>query len=158
MTTTSRPIYPVPLGATWEAERAITLAADETLAQFTGPPGIPGSAPLGKGDGKHTGFSLRFVKPTGPDLCGLATDGKRVVGLMANKPQVAGDAATVVIRGRAIARAGGALAAGDLVTCNNKGKAVKAVAGDRVLGTALTDAAGEDLQVSVLLQMGAPVL
>lgn len=156
MTTSTTPTYPIGFGAYFDAERSITLTADDSLAQFTGPPGIRGSAPEGRGDGdRHVGKSLRFVKVTGPHQCGLATAPEDVIGVMLNKPQVPGDAATVAIRGVVILRAGGEIEAGAKVTANAQGKAVTATEDDRVLGTAITNVKEDDLQVSVLLTLGA---
>ena len=150
---TTNPHYPISFGAYYEAERSITLTADESIAQLTGPPGIPGSAPLGKGENTFVGKSLRFVKVVGPHLAGLATAADKVIGVLGNKPQNPGDSATVFVRGLVVMRAGGAIEAGDAVTCDAKGKAIKATTGAKVLGVAVTNVAGDDLQVSVFLQI-----
>jgi len=147
MTTAVTPTFPIAFGAYEEAIRSITLCADSTLAEYTGAPGLPGSPK------PHTGKQYRFVKITGPHQVGLATAGEDVVGVLQNKPQVDGEAATVTIRGVVIVRAGGAIAAGDLVTTDANGLAVKTTDVTKKVGRAVSNVAGVDRLVSVLLTL-----
>ena len=74
-----------------EILHAITLEADASLGGYTGVPGLPGSAE------PNGGNQYRFVKVTGAVTVGLAdaTADEVVVGVLQNKPQDAGHAATV---------------------------------------------------------------
>ena len=91
-----------------ESIRSITLDADSSLAGYTGVPGLPGSA------SPNNGNQYRFVKVTGAHQCGLADDTDTlVIGVVQNKPQVTGAAATVAIRGISLVEAGGSVNAGD---------------------------------------------
>src|SRR5690606_3819398 len=100
-----------------ESLRSISLNADATLAVYTGVPGMPGSP------SPNYGQQYRFVKVTGAHQVGLATAGSDVVvGVMQNKPQVAGQAATVSIHGVSMVMAGAALDAGDSVEADSTGE------------------------------------
>ena len=132
-----------------EAIRSITLNADASLAQYTGAPGMPGSAD------PNYGKQYRFVKITGARTCGLSTASTDLsIGVMQNKPQVTNMAATVAIRGVTQVMAGAAITAGAQVMSNTAGKAVTYVAGTGVLplGIAVEAASGADTLTSVLLQ------
>jgi hypothetical protein len=132
-----------------EALRAISLDADSSLATYTGPPGVVGSA------SPNSGKQFRFVKMTGAHQCGLATAAanETVVGVMQNKPQVVGQAVTVAIAGVSMVQAGGTIAAGDIIKTNSTGLAVTGVAGtDVALGEAIGSAASGQL-VPVLLRL-----
>ena len=90
-----------------ETIHSISLAADASLALYTGVPGQPGSAK------PNSGFQYRFVKVTGKTqvgLCKAAAD--RAIGVMQSKPQVVGQAATIALWGVSFVQAGGAVAAG----------------------------------------------
>jgi hypothetical protein len=76
-----------------ESLRSITLNADATLAVYTGVPGQPGSP------SPHGGKQYHFVKVTGVHQVGLAGATGSVVGVVQNKPQGTGNAATVAIAG-----------------------------------------------------------
>jgi hypothetical protein len=128
-----------------EALYSISLAADASVGMYTGVPGQPGSAV------PNSGKQYRFVKVTGKEQCGLATAGTdRVVGVLQNKPQQPGAAATVGIWGVSLVTAGGAVAAGDNVESDAEGRAVKAAAGDGN-GVALSASANAGELISVLL-------
>jgi hypothetical protein len=137
-----------------ESIRSITLDADDTLGIYTGVPGLPGSASPNKGK------QYCFVKVVGAHQCGLA-DGDAneiVVGVLQNKPQVEGGAATVAIRGVSLVEAGGTIEAGNAVkveTTTGNGVAAT-LPGDAalVVGVALGGAAEGQL-VPVLLRLGA---
>lgn len=126
---------------------SISLAADQSIAVYTGVPGQPGSPQ------PNSGFQYRFVKVTGKAQVGLAVAAAdRAIGVLQNKPQVSGQAAQVGIWGVSFVQAGGAVDAGDLVTADATGQAVKATDVATARGTALTSAANAGELVSVLLQ------
>lgn len=130
-----------------ESLRAITLNADNSLAVYTSVPGQPGSASPNGGKQYH------FVKVTGAHQCGLAnaTD-TRVVGVMQNKPQKNGAAATVGIRGVSKVVSDVAITAGDEIKVSADGQAAKTGTGP-VVGVALTTTANAGELVSVLLTL-----
>ena len=109
-----------------EAVRSITLNADSSLAVYTGVPGLPGSA------APNSGKQYRFVKVTGARTAGLAVgaDNEIVVGVMQNKPQVVGQAATVAIRGVVNVEAGDDIDAGENVKVDDAGKGIPATLPD----------------------------
>lgn len=108
-----------------ELLRSITLEADSSIAVYTGPPGVTGSAD------PNGGKQYYFVKATGAQTAGLAVAAanERVIGILQNKPQTVGEAATVAIDGVSLAEAGGTITAGTGVKVNASGKAVQWVAG-----------------------------
>src|SRR5687767_330223 len=107
------------MGGYDESLRSISLDADASLGIHTGVPGQPGSAVPNYGKMYH------FVKVTGSHTVGLATAATDVVtGVMQNKPQVPGAAATVGFSGVSNIIAGGTITAGALVAPNAAGKAV----------------------------------
>jgi hypothetical protein len=123
-----------------ESIRNITLDAHDDLGDYTGVPGLPGSASPNKG------HQYCFVKVSGAHQCNLATGAANeiVIGVLQNKPQMAGAAATVAIRGVSLVEAGGTITAG---------AAIK-VAADAalVVGVAVGGAAAGQL-VPVLLKV-----
>jgi hypothetical protein len=132
-----------------EGLRSITLEADATLAEYTGVPGLPGSA------SPNGGNQYKFVKVTGAHTAGLAdtTANEIVVGVLQNKPQYTGSAATVAIRGVSKVLAGGSVNAGNAVKVNADGEGVAAtLPGDAeaVVGVAISSGADGEL-ISVLL-------
>lgn len=134
-----------------ESLRSISLDADSSLAVYTGVPGTPGAA------APNWGFAFRFVKIVGAHQVGLCTAASNeiAVGVMQNKPQVVGQAATVAIHGVSMVQAGGTLAAGNPVKVDSTGRAVAATPGtDAALyvGVALGAAAVGGL-VPVLLKI-----
>lgn len=132
-----------------ESLKSISLNADASLAVYTGVPGLPGSAD------PNYGQQYRFVKVTGlhqVGLCTAATDD--AIGVMQNKPQVTGQAATVAIFGVSNVMSGaGGISAGDLVTADANGRAVSTVTAADVMGIALGDASGANELVPVLLKV-----
>lgn len=98
---------------------SITLNADASLGIYTGVSGLPGSASPNGGKQYH------FVKVTGTRQCGLATAATDIVaGIMQNKPQTPGSAATVAIGGVSNVVASAAISAGALVAPTAAGQAV----------------------------------
>lgn len=130
-----------------ESLRSVSLNADGSIAVYTGPPGAPGSLAA------NAGFMYRFVKVTGQKTVGLCVaDTDVAVGVLQNKPQVTGQAATVGIRGISNVIAGANdLNAGDELTSDSEGRAVKNVDGV-VLGIALTDSTTVGEIIPVLIK------
>lgn len=133
-----------------ESLRSVSLLADSSIAGYTGPPGAPGSA------SPNNGKMYRFVKVTGTNTVGLCTAkaSDRKVGVLQNKPQVTGAAATVAIRGISMVESGGAgtaVTAGGAVTCDNQGRAIGASGSDLVYGIALQPSSTTGELISVLL-------
>ena len=122
-----------------ELLKSISLDADATLGIYTGVPGQPGSAV------PNSGKQYTFVKVTGEHQVGLATAaGDVVVGVLQNKPQKPGAAATVAIEGVTNLVAGAAISAGASIVSDATGRGVPKAAtpsGGKSL-IALTIAAG----------------
>jgi len=127
-----------------ESLRSITLNADSSLAVYTGPPGTPGAP------NPHGGKQYHFVKVTGVHQVGIADADDVVIGVLQNKPQNAGNAATVGIRGVSKVVADVAITAGANIKVSADGQAATAGAGPTV-GVALTSTANAGELVSVLL-------
>jgi hypothetical protein len=129
----------------------LTLESDASIAVFTGPPGVTGSAV------PNSGFQYRFVKVTGAKTAGLSTAAanERTIGVLQNKPQRTGEAATVAFDGVTLVQAGGTVAAGAGVKPSATGLAVTWVAGtddpDLCTGIAVTAGVSGAL-MSVLLR------
>lgn len=102
-----------------ESLRSITLDADASIGIYTGVPGIPGSTDPNYGKMYH------FVKITGVHKTGLCTAAAdAAVGILQNKPQVVGAAATVGYTGVSNLICGGVVTAGDLVAADADGAGV----------------------------------
>lgn len=133
-----------------EGLRSITLIADASVGIYTGPPGMPGSlSPNG-------GSQFKFVKvTTAPGNVGLCTAllNEIPVGILQNKPQSAGGAATVGVRGvsMVLVGAGQTFTGNEPVKIDALGCAAVGISGtDPIRGTALTAGGAGDL-ISVLL-------
>ena len=98
----------------------------------------------------HGGKQYHFVKVTGVHQVGIADADDAVIGVLQNKPQVTGQAATVGIRGVSKVVSDAAITAGDLIKVSADGQAAKTGAGPTV-GVALTTTANAGELVSVLL-------
>lgn len=124
-----------------ESLKSISLDADASLGIFTGVPGQPGSAV------PNTGKQFCLVKLTGAHQVGLAVAGSDdVVGVLQNKPQGPGHAATVGFHGVTNVFSGAAIAAGDELVADATGRAVPGAAGGsgrRLLAVGIAAAAGE---------------
>ena len=134
-----------------ESLRAVSLLADSSIAGYTGVPGLAGSA------SPNNGKMYRFVKVTGKNTVGLATTKASdvSVGVLQNKPQVTGAAATVAIRGISFVESGGgatAVTAGGKVTCDSNGRAIGASGSDIVYGIALQASSTTGELISVLIK------
>lgn len=131
-----------------ESIRSITLVADASLGVFTGVPGATGSP------ANNAGKQYHFVKVTGPAQAGLVADiADEVIGVLQNKPQGTGHAATVAIRGVSKVVADKAIAAGAVVYLSADGQVTDASAGAKRVGIALQAAANAGELVPVLLQL-----
>lgn len=125
-----------------EGLKSISLDADASLGLYTGVPGQPGSA------APNSGKQYCFVKVTGKHQCGLAVSGTDLVaGIMQNKPQKPGAAATVGIQGVSNVLSGGVIAAGDLVAPDATGRAVKDLVNGKWQAHAPAAGAGELIPV-----------
>lgn len=141
-----------------ESIRSISLVADSSIASFTGVSGI------GAGGGPSTastaGKIYRFVKVTGAKQVGLCTASTDTsVGVLQNKPQQTGAAATVAIRGVSFVVSGAAsganaIAAGDKVTADSEGRAIKlpGTGSPVTYGIALTASATTGELIPVLIK------
>lgn len=126
---------------------SITLDADASIGIYTGVPGLPGSAK------PNTGKQYCFVKVTGAHTAGLSTAAAdKVVGILQNKPQMPGAAATVGVWGVSNVQVGGTFAAGDLVTANAQGQAVKTTNAAEANAVALAPGSTVGSIVPVLIQ------
>jgi Uncharacterized conserved protein (DUF2190) len=128
-----------------ESLRSITLDADASIGIYTGVPGLPGSA------APNYGKQYTFVKVTGAHQAGLAVAATDViVGVLQNKPQKVGAAATVGISGVTNVISGGPITAGNKVAPDANGKGVV----DATNGTcvALATASAADQLIPVLLK------
>lgn len=124
----------------------VTLDADASVGIYTGVAGMPGSA------ANNGGLQYRFVKVTGEHQCGLvtaATDG--IVGVLQNKPQGVGHAATVALSGITHVEAAGAIAAGATVASDTVGRASSSAS--NVVGIAIHSASAAGQLVPVLLRL-----
>lgn len=132
------------MGAYDETLKSITLDADDTIGFYTGVPGMRGS--LDPNGGKQ----FHFVDITGEHQCGLTGAGEDAVGVLQNKPQHVGEAATVAIYGISMVVVGAvALAAGAKVSADADGKGVLATAG-AVLGKVIIGAGPGELAAVLL--------
>lgn len=115
-----------------EGLRSISLDADASIAVFTGVSGVPGAPAT------NYGKQYCFLKVTGEHAVGLAAVADAaVVGVLQNKPQVTGQAATVGIRGVSNVMLGGTVAAGDALGVKADGTAIKSGGTGAVVGVAL---------------------
>jgi len=131
-----------------ESLRSITLNADASVGIYTGVPGAPGSPD------PHGGKQYHFVKVTGVHQCGLAgAADTAVVGVLQNKPQGTGQAATVGYHGVSKVVSDVALTAGDLIKVSADGQAAKTGTGPTV-GVALSTTANAGELCNVLLLIG----
>jgi hypothetical protein len=130
----------------------ITLDADASIVVDTSPPYTGNAAPVG--GSAAAGFQYRFVQVTDPHTCGLfdgTETGDIPVGVLQNKPQVLGMAATVAVAGISLVEAGGAVTAGAVVEADATGRAVVLADGPGV-GIAIHDGAAGEL-IPVLLRL-----
>lgn len=117
-----------------ESLRSISLDADASIGIFTGVPGTPGAA------NPNQGKQYLFVKITGERTVGLSLAADRPLGVLQNKPQGVGHAATVGIYGVSKMVCGAGVPAGSRVQPDAAGAAVVASTGV-ARGTALATGA-----------------
>ena len=104
--------------------RCLSLDADASIGIYTGVPGQPGSL------NPNGGLQYRMLKLTAKNTVGLCTAaGDAVVGVLQNKPQRPGQAATVAYEGVTNITAGGTIAVGDLLVPDATGRGVQGAAG-----------------------------
>ena len=115
-------------------------------AQYRIDEGQPGSPD------PHGAKQYHFVKVTGVGQCGLAAATGDVVGVLQNKPQGTGQAATVGFHGVSRVVSSVAITAGDPIYSSAGGQAAKTGTGPRV-GTALSTTANAGEIVNVLLSL-----
>lgn len=80
--------------------------------------------------------------------------GERALGVLLNKPDAAGKAATVAMTGKVMVEAGAAVTAGAQLQTNASGEAITAATGDVVMGYALEDAVDGQIFAMELIQGG----
>lgn len=118
--------------------RSISRDADASLGIYTGPPGRPGSAV------PNTGMQYRFVKYTGKHQVGLCDDPTDdVFGILQNKPQEPGEAATIGYEGTSFVMSGGVFSAGDRLAPDATGRAVADAVNGRWVADAPSTGAGQ---------------
>lgn len=134
-----------------ESLRSITLNADSTLAKFTGAPGLPGSAT----GANVAGNQYRAVVMTGAKQGGLSNaNNGGVVGILQNKPQNTGNAATIGFSGISKVMMSTNITAGQVVYCDANGKGSNSNATGVRLGVAQeTSTTATGAIVPVLLQL-----
>ena len=127
-----------------ESLRSISLNADSSIGIYTGVPGTAGALDPNGGKQYH------FVKVTGVHTVGLAAATGAVIGVLQNKPQATGHAATVAIHGVSKVVSDVAITAGDSIQVSADGQAAKTGTGP-VVGIALSTTANAGELVNVLL-------
>jgi hypothetical protein len=129
-----------------ESLRSITMNADASVGIYTGVPGTAGAAD------PNSGKQYCFVKVTGPHQVGMAVAADaNVIGVLQNKPQGVGHAATVGYQGVSKVRVGVAVAAGGDVYADASG--FGAATGTNKLGIALMAATAANQVIPVLLRV-----
>jgi len=127
-----------------ESLRSITLNADATIGIYTGVPGQPGSAD------PHGGKQYHFVKVTGVHQCGLGDGTGPCIGVLQNKPQGVGQAATVGYHGVSKVVSDAPITAGAKIQVSADGQATSAGA-TAIVGIARSTTANAGELVNVLL-------
>ena len=121
-----------------ESLKSISLDADASIGIYTGVPGQPGSAV------PNSGMMFRFVKLTGAHQVGLCTAATDIsVGILQNKPQKPGAAATVGVWGVSNLVAGAAVSAGTWVAPDSVGRGVTDATNGKHLALAAAAGVGE---------------
>lgn len=136
-----------------ESLKSISLEADSSIGIYTGVPGQPGST------SPNNGKQFRFVKVTGANTAGICSTASNEIacGVLQNKPQQVGSAATVAISGVSMMEAGALINAAAGVKIDNTGRPVPWVGGtddvDLRKGVALLAAGAAGDLIPVLLQV-----
>ena len=103
-------------------------------------------------DGSMAAYQWRFVKINSSSQATLCGDGEAAVGVLQNDPAAVGQGATVCIAGITKVEIGGTVTASGAVASDSVGRAVDAVSGDRILGTAVNGGTAAATIVSILFQ------
>jgi hypothetical protein len=127
-----------------ESLRSISLNADASIGIYTGVPGQPGSP------NPHGGKQYHFVMVTGVHQVGLADGSGAAIGVLQNKPQGVGQAATVGYHGVTKVVSDVPITAGAKVASSADGQAAVAGATNAV-GTALSTSVNAGELIDVLL-------
>ena len=130
-----------------ETQHRISLDADASIGIYTGVPGMPGSAT------PNGGKQYTFVKVTGSHTAGsVSAAGGDAIGVLQNKPQKVGTAASIAISGVTLLIAGtGGLTAGQPVKSDAAGAGVVGTPGtDTILGTVIEAGAAGALAVVLI--------
>lgn len=129
-----------------ESLRSISLNADSSLAVSTGVPGVNTTGAA------NAGNQYKLVKVTGAHQVGIvAAVGDAAIGILQNKPQGTGQAATVAIRGVSKAKVDGAISAGAKVYAASDGRVSATATNATFVGTALDAATAANQLIPVLL-------
>jgi len=122
-----------------ENVRSRSLDADSSVGIYSGVPGMPGSL-VPNGAKQYC-----LLRNTGKHQCGLMTAASQAadfVGVLQNKPQGPGHAATVGYEGVTKVIAGESFSAGALLTADAQGRAVVATTGQVAVLRAEAPSAG----------------
>lgn len=90
-------------------------------------------------------FLVKISNSSGTGRVAFAGAGERAIGVLQNKPDAAGKAASVAVGQVVKVSAGGSITAGNEVTPDSSGEAVVAGSGDIVFGVALNSAVDGDI-------------
>lgn len=112
-------------------------------------PGFTYTLPAGQ-DFRTGAGQFRFVNINSAGKAVVPSLGGQVVGVRQMRPNL-NEACTLVASGISFVEAGGVIATGAEVTCDITGRAVAAVAGQRVHGIAFEAASGTGIQIAVYL-------
>lgn len=126
--------------------KSLSYDADASIGIYTGPPGVPGSAV------PNSGMQYRPVKLTGAHQVGLAVAAGGIVGVLQNKPQRPGAAATVGYQGVTLGIAAGPLASGIEVIPDGTGRFIAGVGsgpGLRFETVSIASVAGELVSLAI---------
>jgi hypothetical protein len=128
--------------------RSYSADSDASIGIYTGVPGLPGSAL------PNSGKQFCALKITGENQVGLAVAaGDNYVGILQNKPQKPGEAATVGYHGLSQATAGAAITAGAEVIPDATGRFIPGHGtgvGKKFLAHSVASVAGELFTVQII--------
>lgn len=113
---------------------------------------IPGMTRSYDVAGDLSAQQYRFVKFSGATLVAIAGATDNAIGVLQNKPNVAGQAATVMISGVSKVIASKSFAAGVPVYIAADGRVTDTAASNKAVGIAETASSGANIVVSVLLK------
>jgi hypothetical protein len=96
------------------------------------------------------GSQFRAVNVDAAGKAALPALGGRIIGIRQNQAKI-NEAVTVMHNGISFVEAGAAIAVGANVAVDATGRAITAVAGQEIIGTALEAASGVGIRIAVLL-------